>query len=72
MVMAKGYGAAAEAVLQRARDNGLFAHASPELVNLLMHVDLDQHIPPQLYRAVAELLAWVHDLEQGVAQPQPG
>ncbi|MFJ0800176.1 flagellar biosynthesis protein FlhB, partial [Bordetella bronchiseptica] len=26
-------------------------------------VDLDAHIPPQLYTAVAELLAWLYRLE---------
>jgi len=29
----------------------------------LMQVDLDQHIPPQLYQAVAELLAWLYKME---------
>lgn len=38
-------------------------HESPELVSLLMQVDLDQRIPPQLYMAVAELLAWIYQLE---------
>jgi flagellar biosynthesis protein len=28
-----------------------------------MQVDLDAHIPPQLYVAVAELLAWLYRLE---------
>ena len=28
-----------------------------------MQVDLDQRIPPQLYVAVAELLAWIYRLE---------
>jgi flagellar biosynthesis protein len=40
-------------------------HESKELVALLMQVDLDQRIPPALYRAVAELLAWVYKLERG-------
>jgi flagellar biosynthesis protein len=33
-----------------------------------MQVDLDQRIPPALYRAVAELLVWVYRLEQGGLQ----
>jgi flagellar biosynthesis protein len=36
-----------------------------------MQVDLDQHIPPQLYRAVAELLAWLYKLEAGVGLSLP-
>jgi hypothetical protein len=38
-----------------------------------MQVDLDQHIPEQLYRATAELLVWLYRLEHGlVAGPGPG
>jgi flagellar biosynthesis protein len=32
-----------------------------------MQVDLDQHIPPALYLAVAEVLAWVYRIEQRAA-----
>ena len=68
LVVAKGYGVAAESIVQRARENGLYVHSSPDLVNLLMHVDLDQQIPPQLYVAVAELLAWLYRLEARAAE----
>jgi flagellar biosynthesis protein FlhB len=33
-----------------------------------MQVDLDEHIPPELYRAVAELLAFIHYLESGAEE----
>lgn len=62
-VVARGMGVVAEAIIDRARDAGVFIHESPDLVNLLMQVDMDQHIPPELYRAVAELLAWIYWLE---------
>jgi flagellar biosynthesis protein len=62
-VVAKGYGAVAEAIVQRAKESGLYVHASSELVKLLMHVDLDSRIPPNLYLAVAEMLTWMHQLE---------
>lgn len=62
-VVAKGYGVSAEAIIARAREAGVYVHGSPALVNLLMQVDLDSHIPPQLYVAVAELLAWLHRME---------
>ena len=63
VVVAKGKGVEAEALIDCARNAGVFVHESPELVNLLMQVDLDRHIPPELYRAVAELLAWIYWLE---------
>ncbi len=49
---------------RRAREAGVYVHGSPALVNLLMQVDLDSQIPPQLYVAVAELLVWLHRMEQ--------
>jgi flagellar biosynthesis protein len=62
-VVAKGYGLVAEMIVQRAKEAGLYVHEAPEMVSLLMQVDLDSQIPPQLYQAVAELLAWLHGLE---------
>lgn len=64
LVLAKGYGVVAETIIERAHENGLYVHASPDLVNLLLRVDLDAHIPSQLYAAVAQLLAWLHQLEE--------
>ncbi|MFA7281221.1 MAG: EscU/YscU/HrcU family type III secretion system export apparatus switch protein [Sterolibacterium sp.] len=63
-VVAKGRGLIAEEIIRRAREYGVFVHESPELVTLLMQSDLDDRIPPQLYVAVAELLAWLYRLEQ--------
>lgn len=64
VVVAKGYGVTAESIMREARANGLYVHSSADLVKLLMQVDLDQQIPPQLYLAVAELMAWIHRLEE--------
>lgn len=64
-VVARGRGALAEAIIERAREAGVYVHESPELVALLTQVDLDQRIPPQLYLAVAELLAWLYRIERG-------
>jgi flagellar biosynthesis protein len=64
-VVAKGRGIIAEEIIRRAAEAGVYVHESPELVSLLMQVDLDDAIPPQLYIAVAELLAWLYRLESG-------
>jgi flagellar biosynthesis protein len=63
-VVAKGRGLLADTILERAREAGVYVHESRELVALLMQVDLDQRIPPQLYVAVAELLAWLYRVER--------
>ncbi len=62
-VVAKGSGMLAEEIIARARAAGVFVHESPELLSLLMQVDMDERIPPALYIAVAELLAWLYRLE---------
>ena len=64
-VVAKGKGLIAQEIIERAREAGVYVHESADLVSLLMQVDLDAHIPPQLYIAVAELLAWLYQIEQG-------
>jgi len=63
-VVAKGRGLIAQEIIKRAHDAGVYVHESPELVSLLMEVDLDQKIPPALYIAVAELLAWIYRTEK--------
>lgn len=70
-VVAQGRGLVAQAIIERAKQHGIFVHESEELVGLLMQVELDQHIPPQLYLAVAELLAWVYRLERKETPSNP-
>jgi flagellar biosynthesis protein len=67
-VVAKGRGLIAEAIINRAHEHGIYVHESPELVSLLLQVDIDERIPPQLYIAVAELLAWLYNLEKQGSQ----
>jgi len=66
-VLAKGRGELAERIIEKAKDAGIYVHESPDLVRLLLEVDLDGQIPPALYRAVAEVLAWLYRLDQGGA-----
>ncbi len=68
-MVAKGRGLIAEQIIARAKEHGVFVHESPELVALLTQVDIDEHIPPQLYMAVAELLAWLYNLEKNGQPP---
>lgn len=69
-VVAQGRGLLAEAIIEHARQCGLHVHQSSELVALLMRVDLDQEIPPALYRAVAELLAWLYRIDTRISPPK--
>ena len=64
-VVAKGRGVIAEQIIARAKEHKVFVHESKDLVALLMQVDLDDHIPPALYQAIAEILAWLYKLDSG-------
>jgi len=61
-VLAKGYGDMAERILAEAQRQGIYVHDAPELVALLMRLDLDERIPPALYQVIAELLVWVYEI----------
>lgn len=61
-VVAQGYGELAERIISEARRQGIHVHDAPELVGLLMQLDLDEAIPPRLYQVIAELLVWVYEL----------
>lgn len=63
-VVARGRGLIAEQIITKAKEAGVYVHESPEMVALLTQVDIDEHIPSQLYLAVAELLAWIYRLEK--------
>jgi flagellar biosynthesis protein len=65
MVVARGRWLIADEIIARAREHGVYVHESPALVALLAQVDVDHYIPPQLYVAVAELLAWIYRVERG-------
>jgi flagellar biosynthesis protein len=71
VLVAKGRGMVAEEIVRRAKAAGIYVHESAELVSLLMQIDLDERIPPSLYRAVAEILVWVYQLDRGHAVAVP-
>jgi len=59
-VIAQGRGAVAEAMLAKARELGIPTQTDPGLVEFLMQLDLNAWVPPELYAAVAEVLAWAY------------
>jgi type III secretion system FlhB-like substrate exporter len=65
--VAKGAGLLAERIIELARANGVYVHEDPDLVAVLSRLDVDTEIPETLYRAVAEILAFVYRLNQRMA-----
>ena len=61
-VTAKGQGMMAERIIELAREHNIPIKEDPDLVEVLSQVDINQEIPPSVYRVVAELLAWVYKM----------
>ncbi|HBH60254.1 MAG TPA: flagellar biosynthesis protein FlhB [Nitrospiraceae bacterium] len=65
-LVAKGRGKVAEKIIEIAKTHGIPVQEDKELVEFLSMLDLYQEIPPELYRAVAEILAFVYSLKKKV------
>lgn len=61
---AKGRGLTADRIIALAKEHGIPLKEDPQLVQLLSRLDVDELIPPELYRAVAEILAFVYRLNE--------
>lgn len=59
-VVAKGRGRTADLILALAKKNAVPVRQDPNLVQVLSGLKLDREIPPEVYRAVAAILAFLH------------
>ena len=68
-VVAKGRGAIAQRISEIAQEHNVPLLEAPPLARALFaHTELDQTIPPALFRAVAEVMAYVYQLNAWLAQ----
>jgi flagellar biosynthesis protein len=63
-VTARGQGNVAEKIIEIAREKGIPLKNDPDLVQILSKLNLDTEIPVELYRAVAEILAFIYSLNE--------
>lgn len=63
-VLAAGRGELAEAILALAEQHQVPIHTDSSLADALVRLRLGASIPPELYAAVAEVLAFLWSLEQ--------
>ncbi|MFO7708961.1 MAG: EscU/YscU/HrcU family type III secretion system export apparatus switch protein [Desulfobacterales bacterium] len=61
-VTAAGQGNVAENIIAAARAHGVPLHEDAPLAEALADLNLDTTIPPELFRAVAEVLAFIYRL----------
>jgi flagellar biosynthesis protein len=72
-IVAKGEGFLAQALVARAEAAGVPLNEAPELAQLLMQLDIDLVIPPELYAVVAQVLVWAYSVDQRqVTGDRPG
>jgi len=64
VVVAKGQGAVADIILQKAKESGVAVQEDAALVEVLSKLDLDQQIPAELYQLVAEILSYVYQSDR--------
>ena len=61
-VKAKGSGSIADKIIEIAKQHEIPLVKDKNLVQILEALDLETEIPPELYRAVAEVLAFIYRL----------
>ena len=64
-IVAKGSGFIADQILAAAEKHTVPVFQIRTLTAMLMAVELDREIPPALYQAVAEVLAYVYRMKKG-------
>lgn len=58
-VVASGRGAVGEAIIAKAKEAGVPIQQNPALAEALASIELDSEIPEALYKAVAQVLAFI-------------
>lgn len=64
IVTAIGFGQVADKILQTAADSNVPVVENSELVETLSTVPVGQNIPPELYEAVAEIIAFIYRINE--------
>ena len=66
-VTAKGKSTIADQILALAEEHGIPLHQDTDLVTCLQALDLGSEIPPDLYQALAEILAHLYRIDRRMA-----
>ncbi len=63
-ITAKGRGSIAEKILSIAKENNIPIKQDKALLNALYRLEINEEIPEELYRVVAEVLAFVYRMNR--------
>ncbi|CAD7286593.1 MULTISPECIES: FlhB-like flagellar biosynthesis protein [Campylobacter] len=61
-VLASGSGEVANNIMRLAREHDIPIKEDPDLVEILSKVEVNQEIPPNLYKAVAEIFSFLYKM----------
>jgi len=70
-VTARGLGFMAEKIVELAKKHKVPIKEDPALAQILSRLDIDEQIPPELYKAIAEILAFVYSLNERYREQGP-
>jgi flagellar biosynthesis protein len=62
-ILAKGKGVIAEKIIEIAKEHKIPVYFDENLSEILSRLDLGDLIPVELYKVIAEILAWVYKLQ---------
>ena len=68
VVTAKGYGSIAEKIIEIAKKNNIYIHRDSDMIEILSKIDIGDEIPEYLYKAIAEILAFVYKLNKNYSK----
>jgi flagellar biosynthesis protein len=63
-IVAKGHGIIAEKIIELAKQNNIPIQEDADLITVLSKIEIMQEIPMELYKVVAEILAYVYRLNK--------
>jgi flagellar biosynthesis protein len=69
-VVAKGSGFIADQIIRLADEHDIHIHENPDMVEILSKLELNTEIPESLFRAVAEVLAFIYEMNRSMKLPE--
>ena len=61
-VLASGAGEIANKIISLAKEHDIPIKEDPDLIEILSKLEVDQEIPPNLYKAVAEIFSFLYKI----------
>ena len=61
-VLASGAGEIANKIISLAKEHDIPIKEDPDLIEILSKIEVDQEIPPNLYKAVAEIFSFLYKI----------